>query len=58
MLKKHALFSLALLSSATLYAIPIESRGLSNQSSNSNISGSSTPITGNMNWDLMQKINN
>lgn len=55
MLKKHALFSLALLSSATLYAIPIESRGLSNQSSNSNISGSSTPITGNMNWDLMQK---
>lgn len=55
MLKKHALFSIALLSSATLYAIPIESRGLSNQNSNSDISGSSTPITGNMNWDLMQK---
>ena len=55
MLKKHALLSIALLSSATLYAIPIESRGLSNQDSNSNISGSPTPITGNMNWDLMQK---
>ncbi len=55
MLKKHALLSIALLSSATLYAIPIESRGLSNQDPNSNISGSPTPITGNMNWDLMQK---
>ena len=55
MLKKHALFSLALLSSATLYAIPIESRGLSNQNTDVGISGSSTPITGNMNWDLIQK---
>lgn len=55
MLKKHALLSIALLSSATLYAIPIESRGLSNQDSTGNISGSPTPITGNMNWDLMQK---
>ena len=56
MLKKHALFSIALLSSATLYAIPIESRGLSDSSrSANNITNSASPIAGNMNWDLMQK---
>lgn len=56
MLKKHALFSIALLSSASLYAIPIESRGLSDSASSTNtISNSTTPITGNMNWDLIQK---
>ncbi|WP_252512592.1 YbgF trimerization domain-containing protein [Acinetobacter bereziniae] len=55
MLKKHALFSIALLSSASLYAIPIESRGLSNASSGNDIANSSAPITGNMNWDLIQK---
>ncbi|AXQ24086.1 hypothetical protein BEN71_09220 [Acinetobacter wuhouensis] len=56
MLKKHALFSIALLSSATLYAIPIESRGLSDSSTSANnITNSASPIAGNMNWDLMQK---
>lgn len=55
MLKKHALFSIALLSSASLYAIPIESRGLSNASSGNDIANSPAPITGNMNWDLIQK---
>ncbi len=56
MLKKHALFSIALLSSATLYAIPIESRGLSDSSTSANnITNSAPPIAGNMNWDLMQK---
>nr|WP_277613790.1 YbgF trimerization domain-containing protein [Acinetobacter nematophilus] len=55
MLKKHALFSIALLSSASLYAIPIESRGLSNASSGNDVANSPAPITGNMNWDLIQK---
>ncbi len=56
MLKKHALFSIALLSSASLYAIPIESRGLSDSNSTSPaLNSSSSPITGNMNWDLIQK---
>ena len=56
MLKKHALFSIALLSSASLYAIPIESRGLSDTTSTaSDISNSAAPIAGNMNWDIMQK---
>jgi TolA-binding protein len=56
MLKKHVLFSIALLSSASLYAIPIESRGLSsNASSGNDVSNSPAPITGNMNWDLIQK---
>lgn len=54
MLKTQALFSIAFLTSATLYAVPIESRGLSNQNANS-VAGSSTSITGNMNWDLIQK---
>lgn len=56
MLKKHALFSIALLSSASLYAIPIESRGLSDSSSAANVvSDAGTPIAGNMSWDLIQK---
>lgn len=56
MLKKHALFSIALLSSASLYAIPIESRGLSNTASSRNdVANSAAPIAGNMNWDLIQK---
>lgn len=56
MLKKHALFSIALLSSASLYAIPIESRGLSDSVSTPNaISNSTSPIAGNMSWDLIQK---
>ena len=54
MLNKHALLSLALISSTASYAIPIESRGLSDSSANV-ISNSNTPITGNMNWDLIQK---
>ena len=56
MLKKHALFSIALLSSASLYAIPIESRGLSDSSPAANVvSDAGTPIAGNMSWDLIQK---
>lgn len=56
MLKKHALFSIALLSSASLYAIPIESRGLSDTASSRNdVANSAAPIAGNMNWDLIQK---
>lgn len=56
MLKKHALFSIALLSSASLYAIPIESRGLSDSASSRNdVANSPAPIAGNMNWDLIQK---
>lgn len=56
MLKKHALFSIALLSSASLYAIPIESRGLSDTASSRNdVANSPAAITGNMNWDLIQK---
>ncbi|WP_354666838.1 YbgF trimerization domain-containing protein [Acinetobacter sp. RIT698] len=56
MLKKHALFSIALLSSASLYAIPIESRGLSDTASSRNdVTNSPAPIAGNMNWDLIQK---
>ncbi|MEG0483757.1 MAG: YbgF trimerization domain-containing protein, partial [Acinetobacter sp.] len=43
-------------SSASLYAIPIESRGLSDSASSANaISNSATPIAGNMSWDLIQK---
>lgn len=55
MLKQHLAFSIALLSSATLYAIPIESRGLSQPSIAANIENSPSPIAGNMNWDLIQK---
>lgn len=56
MLKKHALFSIALLSSASLYAIPIESRGLSDTASSRNdVANSPAPIAGNLNWDLIQK---
>lgn len=55
MLKKRALFSIALLSSASLYAIPIESRGLSDSATNNSVANSSAPIAGNMNWDLIQK---
>ena len=56
MLKKHALFSIALLSSASLYAIPIESRGLSDSSPAANVvSDAGMPIVGNMSWDLIQK---
>lgn len=43
-----------LLSSASLYAIPIESRGLS-QSTSGDVGNTSTPAVGNMNWDLIQK---
>jgi len=56
MLKRHALFSMTLLCSTYLYAIPIESRGLSDTSSSSNnVVNSATPISGNLNWDLIQK---
>ncbi len=55
MLKQHLAFSIALLSSATLYAIPIESRELSQPGNTTTIENSASPISGNMNWDLMQK---
>lgn len=64
MLKQHALFALSLLSSATLYAVPIESRGLSqeNPSTQQNTEvrpvssmDNNTPISGNPSWDLLQK---
>ncbi|OTG66338.1 YbgF trimerization domain-containing protein [Acinetobacter silvestris] len=55
MLKQHAFFSLALLSSASLYAIPIESRGLSDSTANPPAMNIPAPIAGNMNWDLIQK---
>ena len=55
MLKQHALFSLALLSSASLFAIPIESRGLSDSNANSANINTAAPIAGNLNWDLLQK---
>ena len=56
MLKKHALFSIALLSSASLYAVPIESRDLSGANSTTpTASDIKTPISGNLNWDLIQK---
>lgn len=57
MLNKHALFSIALLSSTSLFAIPIESRGLSDSASSAanTVANSATPIAGNLNWDLMQK---
>jgi TolA-binding protein len=69
MLKKHALFTATLLCSASLYAIPIESRGLSQVDDSyatatavniSNSSGKSNTTTNastptNINWQLMQK---
>ena len=62
MLKKHALCMITLLCSASTFAIPIESRGLSSQQSTSstptaitvaNNTSASTPT--NINWQLMQK---
>lgn len=67
MLKKHTLFTITLLCSAPLYAIPIESRGLSQDTGNYpattataiNVSNSpsddSTITPTNINWQLMQK---
>lgn len=67
MLKKHTLFTITLLCSAPLYAIPIESRGLSQDAGNYaattataiNVSNSpsddSTITPTNINWQLMQK---
>ena len=58
MLNKHTLLTIAILSSTSTFAnIPIESRGLSQGSSNySNaISTGSSSTSGNLNWDLIQK---
>lgn len=65
MLKQHALFAISLLSSATLYAVPIESRGLSQTNpsdTQQNVEvhpassmDNNTPISGNPSWDLLQK---
>lgn len=57
MLRKHALLAISLLSSITLYAVPIESNSLSGSTA-SNIGNSNSPINGNMNWDLLQKNQN
>ncbi len=62
-LKQHTILIFSLFSSAGLYAIPIESRGLSeaNQPSQSNVQNinssmeNSSPISGNPSWDLLQK---
>ena len=66
MLNKHTLFTLTLLCSTPVFAIPIESRGLSQQDNNyttatainvSNTNSADTAITPtNINWQLMQKI--
>ena len=50
MLKKHSLLFIALLGSTQLYAIPIESRGLSQQQATNVIAASPS-----LNWDIMQK---
>ena len=65
MLKQHVLCVLTLISSASLYAnIPIESRGLSQNSSESNSSANNVAIDSgistsnvptNLNWQLIQK---
>ena len=57
MLRKHALLAISLLSSITLYVVPIESNSLSGSTA-SNIGNSNSPINGNMNWDLLQKNQN
>lgn len=66
MLKQPALLALSLLSSASLYAVPIESRGLSETSPAATQINShdapvsridnNTPISGNPSWDLIQKV--
>lgn len=56
MLNKHTLLTVAILSSSTTFAnIPIESRGLSQGSTQ--YSNTTTPpaVTSNMNWDLIQQ---
>ena len=53
MLKKHSVLFIALLSSVNLYAIPIESRGLSQQAASN--TGTATSAPTNLNWDLIQK---
>ena len=62
MLKKHTLCALTLLCSAPALAnIPIESRGLSQNSGSASTpaaigaSNSGAPVTTNLNWQLMQK---
>lgn len=62
MLKKHTLCALTLLCSAPALAnIPIESRGLSQNSGSTSTqtaigaSNSGAPVTTNLNWQLMQK---
>lgn len=53
MLKKHSVLFIALLSTTHLYAnVPIESRALSQQSSNNTNTASAGS---NLNWDLIQK---
>ncbi|SPL69002.1 YbgF trimerization domain-containing protein [Acinetobacter stercoris] len=53
MLNKHALILVSLLGSASTFAIPIESRGLSQNDPGS--SSVPTAVASNVNWDLMQK---
>ena len=54
---KHTLLTLALLSSSSVFAIPIESRSLSeNSSSNTNTPVATAQTPSNLNWDLLQQI--
>ena len=54
---KHTLLTLALLSSSSVFAIPIESRSLSGSSSNNATTPVATAQTpSNLNWDLLQQI--
>lgn len=50
---KFALLGLALLSTSSLYAIPVENRGLSDAVVV--VNNGTNPIAGNSNWDLIQK---
>lgn len=56
-LMKHSLLFIALMSTTSLYAnIPIESRGLSQSGgSSTNTSSNNVSVSGNLNWELMQK---
>ena len=60
MLNKHSLMALALLSSAQVFAVPIESYGLSKANSNTQTNmgdsgANSAAISSNVNWDLLQQ---
>ena len=63
MLKKHVLYAVTMLSTTSLFAnVPIESRGLSQGSTQTSINtlpaistGNDSPIQTNVSWQLLQK---